>query len=131
MMNVDAFTMFCVVSVVCVFCVALFYFLNTNVSFANAKPNSVYSFDYVQPLTGERTRKFAKVIQTRKFDNYWLNYLDMCSNYRRTDPMFKRTNNLVMCKMTDGTIRQFYAERVVNCRRIPLAGRLYRFASFV
>ncbi len=124
-MNVDAFTMFCVVSVVCVFCIALFYILNTNVSFANAKPNSVYSFDYVQPLTGERTRKFAKVISKAKFDDGWLKYLDMTSKYRRTDPMFKRTNNLVMCKMSDGEIRQFYAERVVNCRRIPFAGLMY------
>lgn len=124
-MNVDVFTMFCVVSVVCVSCVALFYFLNTNVSFANAKPNSVYSFDYVQPLTGERTRKFAKVINKAKFDDGWLKYLDSTSKYRRTDPMFKRTNNLVTCKMADGEIRQFYAERVVNCRRIPFAGLMY------
>jgi hypothetical protein len=95
------------------------------VKFANAKPNSVYSFDYVQPLTGERTRKFAKVIDKYKFEDSWLKYLDSTSKYRRTDPTFKRTNNLVMCKMTDGTIRQFYAERVVNCRRIPFAGLMY------
>lgn len=130
-MNVNVVTVLCVVSIVCMFCVALFYILNTNVSFANAKPNSVYSFDYVQPLTGERTRKFAKVIQKRTLDNLWLNYLNMNSDYRSHDPNFKRTNNLVMCKMTDGEIRQFYAERVVNCRRIPFAGLMYRFASLV
>lgn len=124
-MNVDVVTVLCLVSVVCMFCVALFYVLNTNVKFANAKPNSVYSFDYVQPLTGERTRKFAKVISKSKFDDGWLKYLDSTSKYRRTDPNFKRTNNLVTCKMTDGEIRQFYAERVVNCRRIPFAGLMY------
>lgn len=124
-MNVDVVTMLCLVSIGCVFCVTLFYVLNTNVKFANAKPNSVYSFDYVQPLTGERTRKFAKVISKAKFDDCWLKYLDSTSQYRRNDPTFKRTNNLVTCKMTDGEIRQFYAERVVNCRRIPFAGLMY------
>lgn len=130
-MNVDVVAVLCFVPIVYVFCVTLFYVLNTNVKLSNAKPNSVYSFEYVQPLTGERTRKFAKVIQTRKLDNYWLNYLNMHSDYRVNDPNFKRSNNLVMCKMTDGEIRQFYAERVVNCRRIPFAGLMYRFASLV
>jgi hypothetical protein len=131
MMNVDAFTMFCVVSVVCVFCVALFYFLNTNVSFANAKPNSVYNFDYIQPVTGGIERFLVKVVSNEKWteDEIWK--LDIRSDYRSGDCLFRRGGHLVNCVMPNGEYRRFWTDSVINCRKVPVGGMLYRFASFI
>lgn len=89
---------------------------------ANAQVGQVFNFEYLQPLNGEPERYLAKVIQpVASLDNNRINLMNRRSNYRRNDPQFKRTNHLVTCKTMDGKIRQFYAERVVNCRRPLLA----------
>jgi hypothetical protein len=90
---------------------------------ANAKVGQVFNFEYLQPLNGEPERYLAKVIEpVATLDESWIKLRDRRSNYRRNDPNFKRTNHLVTCKTVDGNIRQFYCERVVNCRRPLLAG---------
>jgi hypothetical protein len=90
---------------------------------ANAKVGQVFNFEYLQPLNGEPERYLAKVIEpVATLDQTWINLMNRRSNYRRNDPNFKRTNHLVTCKTVDGNIRQFYCERVVNCRRPLLAG---------
>lgn len=89
---------------------------------ANAKVGQVFNFEYLQPLNGEPERYLAKVIQpVASLDESWISLMNRRSNYRRNDPTFKRTNHLVTCKTMDGKIRQFYAERVINCRRPLLA----------
>ena len=88
-----------------------------------AKVGQVFNFEYLQPLNGEPERYLAKVIEpVATLDQTWINLMNRRSNYRRNDPNFKRTNHLVTCKTVDGNIRQFYCERVVNCRRPLLAG---------
>jgi hypothetical protein len=90
---------------------------------AEAKIGQVFNFEYLQPLNGEPERYLAKVIEpVTALDESWIKIMNRRSNYRRNDPNFKRTNHLVTCKTVDGNIRQFYCERVVNCRRPLLAG---------
>lgn len=91
-------------------------------SLAEAKIGQVFNFEYLQPLNGEPERYLAKVIEpVATLDDSWIRIMNRRSNYRRNDPNFKRTNHLVTCKTIDGNIRQFYAERVINCRRPLLA----------
>jgi len=91
----------------------------------DAKVGQVFNFEYLQPLNGDPERYLAKVIESPvTLDNATIERMNRCSNYRRNDPQFQRTNHLVTCKTVDGNIRQFYCERVVNCRRPLLAGWL-------
>lgn len=90
---------------------------------AKAKIGQVFNFEYLQPLNGEPERYLAKVIEpVATLDESWIKLMDRRSNYRRNDPNFKRTNHLVTCKTADGKIRNFYCERVINCRRPLFAG---------
>jgi len=88
----------------------------------NAKAGEVYNFEYMQPLHGDHKRVLARVIESPvRLDNKTIASMNARSNYRRNDPVFQRTNHLVTCKTVDGNIRQFYCERVKNCRK-PLFG---------
>ena len=88
----------------------------------NAKVGEVYNFEYMQPLHGEPKRVLARVIEpVVRLDNRTIQTMNARSSYRRNDPKFERTNHLVTCETVDGNIRQFYCERVKNCRR-PLFG---------
>ena len=88
----------------------------------NAKPGQVFNFEYLQPLNGERKRVLARVLESPVcFDAEAISKLNARSSYRRNDPKFERTNHLVTCQTVDGNIRQFYCERVKNCRK-PLFG---------
>ena len=91
----------------------------------DAKVGQVFNFEYLQPLNGDPERYLAKVIESPvTLDNATIERMNRRSNYRRNDPQFQRTNHLVTCKTADGNVRQFYCERVVNCRRPLLAGWL-------
>jgi hypothetical protein len=88
----------------------------------NAKTGEVYNFEYMQPLHGDPKRVLARVIESPvRLDDKTIASMNARSKYRRNDPQFKRTNHLVTCKTADGNIRQFYCERVKNCRK-PLFG---------
>lgn len=91
-------------------------------SLSSADLGEVYNFHYLQPLTGEYERYLAKVIakQDMREDIARLNRV---SKYRRHDSEFQRTNTLVTCKLSNGEIRNFYAERVKDCYR-SIFGRL-------
>lgn len=89
----------------------------------DAKVGDVYNFEYLQPLNGKPERYLAKVIEpVATLDDSWIRVTNRRSSYRRNDPNFKRTNHLVTCQTVDGNIRQFYCERVINCRRPLLSG---------
>jgi len=100
-------------------------------SLRNAKVGSVYNFMYEQPVSGERERYLAKVLEVATLSEDSIRKLNRKSNYRRFDPIFVRTRHLVTCQTPDGKIRNFYAERTSNCRRPLLAKALFgtRFAA--
>jgi len=88
----------------------------------HAKVGQVYNFEYMQPLHGDPKRVLARVIESPvRLDDKTIARMNARSNYRRNDPKFQRTNHLVTCQTVDGNIRQFYCERVKNCRK-PLFG---------
>lgn len=130
-MNVDGIALFCFVSAVVMCGVALFSFLTMDVNFNHAKPNRVYNFEYVQPVTGERQRFLAEVISNEPWTDEQINKLNFRSDYRVHDRAFKRAGNLVTCAMPNGEYRRFWSDRVVNCRKVPLGGLLYRCASLI
>ena len=93
-------------------------------SLCEAKPGQVYNFEYLQPLNGDSKRVLARVLdKPYKFSDSELRQMNRRSTYRRGDKDFKRTNHLVTCQTHDGEIRQFYCERVKNCRK-PLFGSI-------
>ena len=91
-------------------------------SLSSANLGEVYNFHYLQPLTGEYERYLAKVISKRDMKEQ-IGYLNATSNYRRYDSEFQRSNTLVTCELSNGEIRNFYAERVKDCYR-SIFGRL-------
>ena len=116
------FLMICLVAAV-VFCLT-FYCVYRGVygSLSSANLGEVYNFHYLQPLTGEYERYLAKVISKRDMKKQ-IDYLNATSNYRRHDSQFERSNTLVTCELSNGEIRNFYAERVRDCYR-SIFGRL-------
>ena len=87
-----------------------------------AKPGQVFNFEYMQPLNGDPKRVLARVLEKPyRFTDAELRHMDRRSSYRKNDKVFQRTNHIVTCETHDGEIRQFYCERVKNCRK-PLFG---------
>lgn len=96
-------------------------------SLASAKVGEVYNFEYEQPHHGDFERVLAKVIEpVYTLDDYQIRKLNARSAYRRNDPNFKRTKHLVTCEMADGSVRNFYAERTRNVRRLPIGHSVFR-----
>ena len=95
-------------------------------SLANAQEGQVYNFVYEQPLHGTNERFLAKVIGKQTLTADQIAKLNRRSRYRAGDPAFIRTNHLVTCRTPDGKVRNFYAERVTNCRKPLLAGALFK-----
>jgi hypothetical protein len=95
-------------------------------SLANAQDGQVYNFVYQQPLHGTHERFLAKVIGKQTLTADQIAKLNRRSRYRAGDPEFIRTANLVTCQTPDGKIRNFYAERVSNCRKPLLAKVLFK-----
>jgi hypothetical protein len=93
---------------------------------ANAKIGEIYNFSYEQPMKGDPERFLARVLDIHKLDAYSISRLNSRSPYRRHDPQFVRTNHLVTCKMPNGAVRNFYAERTTHCRKPLLAGALFK-----
>ena len=91
-----------------------------------ANVGDVYNFEYLQPNGGEPQRFLVKVVGLSTLTQEQISKLNATSNYRRYDPVFQRTNHLVTGQSADGKIRNFYAERVVNCRRPLLGSTLFK-----
>lgn len=102
-------------------------------SLASAKVGEIYNFEYEQPYHGDSERVLARVIEpVYTLDDFQIRKLNARSGYRKNDPNFKRTKHLVTCEMSTGEIRNFYAERTKNVRRLPISHPLFRAAaSFV
>jgi hypothetical protein len=99
-------------------------------SLASAKVGEIFNFEYEQPYHGEPERILARVIEpVYSLDEGSIRRLNARSAYRRNDPNFKRTKHLVTCEMADGSVRNFYAERTKNVRRLPIGHPLFRAAA--
>jgi len=83
----------------------------------NAKQGEVYRFQYLQPVTGKAERYMVKFLDSYTLTGDQINKLNARSRYRRNDPNFMRTAHLVTGQCSDGTIRNFYAERTIDCKR--------------
>jgi hypothetical protein len=92
----------------------------------NANIGEVYNFEYLQPKHGYPERYMVKVVGVHTLTEKQINKLNATSNYRRFDPVFQRTNHLVTGQSPDGTIRNFYAERAVKCKRPMLGPTIFK-----
>ena len=117
-----------VAAVAAVFASFVFYSIygGFRASLQNAKVGEVYNFSYEQPVKGDPERFLAKVMSVHTLDSNSIRRLNARSPYRKHDPQFMRTNHLVTCKMPNGSVRNFYAERTTHCRRPILAGALFK-----
>jgi len=115
----------CVAACLLAFC-AFHIYRGLQGSLACANIGDVYNFEYLQPHGGEPERFLVKVVGVSILTQEQISKLNARSNYRRYDPTFQRTNHLVTGQSADGKIRNFYAERVVNCRRPLLGGTLFK-----
>jgi hypothetical protein len=97
-------------------------FLGVHDTLSNAQKGGVYSFDYLQPNSGEHHRHIVKVLEVQKLDDNTIRRLNRTSNYRASDSIFKRTGTLIRAVDPTGEYRQFYAERCVSVHRLPLGG---------
>lgn len=82
-----------------------------------AKVGEVYHFDYLQPLHGNPERFMVQIVNSSHLTERDIQRLNSNSRYRKNDPVFMRTNTLVTGRSADGKIRNFYADRVKNCKR--------------
>ena len=114
----------CVVAIALILCT----YKGAYDSLSSATVGNVYNFIYVQPLNGTYERHLAKVIAKRTLSDKELNKLNFFSDYRVLDDNFVRTPTLITCKLMNGNIRSFYAERARLCRRSKLTELLYRFS---
>ena len=96
-----------------------------------ATVGEVVNFIYRQPVSGTDKRFLVKVVEIRKLSPEEIQRIDWDSDYRRSDPEFKRTSTLVTCSLPGGHVRNFYAERTESCVR-PFMGRIsYAIQDFV
>ena len=95
-------------------------------SMKTAKRGDIFNFTYQQPLAGDPERFLAKVLDVHTLDEAAIRRLNARSRYRRDDPQFQRTSHLVTCAMPNGSVRNFYAERTMNCRKPLLAGAFFK-----
>jgi hypothetical protein len=114
-------------AIACVVAFGLYHiYRGIQASLSTANVGEVYNFEYLQPKSGVPERVMVKVVGVSVLTKDQISRLNATSNYRRYDPVFERTNHLVTGQSPDGTIRNFYAERVVNCRRPLLGGTLFK-----
>ena len=118
------------IATVVVCCLAMFaaygIYGGVHGSLSTAKAGEFYNFEYLQPNAGDPERYLAKVLSVHVLDDNAIRRLNTRSAYRRNDSNFQRSNHLVTCQTADGKIRNFYAERTVNCRRPLLAGAAFK-----
>jgi len=92
-----------------------------------AKAGEVYSFTYLQPNTGVHKRHLVKVIDNYKLPEHTIERLNRQSDYRKNDKTFIRTDHLVTGKDKYGQIRNFYAERAIDCKKSWTGKLAYNF----
>lgn len=117
--------LFAVVSAVCAVFLFNAVYGGSKANLANAVEGQVFNFTYEQPWHGTHERFLAKVIGKQTLTADQIARLNRRSRYRANDPEFVRTNHLVTCRTADGKVRNFYAERVTNCRKPLLASVLF------
>lgn len=125
----NVFVIGSIVTIVCAACAVFLFnavYGGSKANLANAVEGQVFNFTYEQPLHGTHERFLAQVIGKQTLTADQIARLNRRSRYRANDPEFIRTNHLVTCRTADGKVRNFYAERVSNCRKPILAGTLFK-----
>jgi len=107
--------------------VGLFAMGGTPARLDQAKTGEVYSFTYLQPNTGVHKRHLVKVIDNSKLPEHTIERLNRQSDYRKNDKTFIRTDHLVTGKDKYGQIRNFYAERAIDCKKSWTGKLAYNF----
>lgn len=119
MSNPTTIVVACLITAIAAICITMLY-VGFRTSFQKAKVGAYYSFDYLQPNTGETLRHAVKVLEVQNLTESEIRRLEAKSKYRENDSLFHRGNTLVRTVDKAGNYRQFYAHRCVNCRRLPL-----------
>lgn len=96
-----------------------------NANLAEAKTGEMYRFKYLQPVTGKAERYMVRILDNRVMSTEQINRLN-ANSYRRNDPKFIRTGHLITGQCGDGTIRNFYAERTIECKKTIIPNVLNR-----
>lgn len=96
-----------------------------NANLAEAKTGEMYRFKYLQPVTGKAERYMVRILDNRVMSTEQINRLN-ANSYRRNDPLFIRTGHLITGQCGDGTIRNFYAERTIECKKTIIPNVLNR-----
>ena len=107
--------------------VGLFAMGGTAARLDQAKAGEVYTFTYLQPNTGVHKRHLVKVIDNYKLPEHTIERLNRQSDYRKNDKTFIRTDHLVTGKDKYGQIRNFYAERAIDCKKSWTGKLAYNF----
>jgi hypothetical protein len=89
----------------------------------DSKLGEVVNFTYRQPVSGTARRFLAKVMEIKGLSPEEIKRMDGVSEYRRSDPEFKRTPTLITCSLPGGHVRNFYAERTESCVK-PIMGKI-------
>ena len=118
----------CVIgAVVCLLAFGMYHvYSGVHGNLSSAKVGDVFNFEYLQPAKGDPERFLVKVLGVNTLTEDQIRRLNAKSNYRRYDDNFQRTRHLITGRSADGTVRNFYAERVVNCRRPLLGNALFK-----
>ena len=107
--------------------VGLFAMGGTPARLDKAKVGEVYTFTYLQPKDGVHKRHLVKVLDCNKLSKEGIDKLNATSKYRRDDNTFMRTGSLVTAQDKHGNIRNFYAERAIDCKKSWTAKLAYNF----
>jgi len=127
MNDVFVFGLIFTVVVSCLLAFAAYHiYLGVHSNLSSASVGEVYNFEYLQPDKGEPERFLVKVVDVHTLSDHQISKLYARSNYRKNDSVFQRTRHLITGESADCTIRNFYAERAVNCRRPLLGGALFK-----
>jgi hypothetical protein len=86
--------------------------------------NNLVLFNYVQPLKGNSLR-FGVETSRRDTVEEPLSPETLNSNYRRSDPVFDRSQNLMSVRTFQGP-KAFYRERVKWRFTVPFVGALVK-----
>lgn len=107
--------------------VGLFAMGGTPARLDQAKVGEVYTFTYLQPKDGVHKRHLVKVLDSHKLAKEAIDRLNETSNYRKDDNTFMRTGSLVTAQDKHGNVRNFYAERAIDCKKSWTAKLAYNF----
>ena len=98
-------------------------------SLNKVRNGDVISFDYLQPHEDYRPRLFEQVVDRQPMTLEQISRLNSRSSYRRNDPIFERSGDLVTTKDKAGHYHHYYSNRGVRVRKHLLVKQLLAVAK--